>query len=84
MPRYEPETFGLEEPHAYNDKNLVSIEFMRAVMHDDRVPIKTRLEAAEKLAPYEFFRLMQISSDVTIGINLRIEGLPSAAGPAGA
>jgi hypothetical protein len=40
-------------PHAYNDPELDSTEFLRAVMHDPSVPLSLRTKAAAHLAPYE-------------------------------
>jgi hypothetical protein len=39
--------------HAYDNPALDSLEFMRAMMHDTRLPMAVRLEAAAKIAPYE-------------------------------
>jgi hypothetical protein len=39
-------------PHAYNDPDLSPIEFLLAVMHCDRLPMSTRIDAARGLLPY--------------------------------
>jgi hypothetical protein len=39
--------------HAYDNPTLDSLDFMKAVMHDQRLPTSIRLDAASKLAPYE-------------------------------
>jgi hypothetical protein len=39
--------------HDYNNPTHDSLSFMRAVMHDTRLPVQIRLEAANKIAPYE-------------------------------
>jgi hypothetical protein len=40
--------------HEYDKPNHNSLSFLRAVMHDTRLPVQVRLEAANKLAPYEY------------------------------
>jgi len=42
---------GPEPSHAYDDPNLSAIEFLRACMHDQRLPLTTRMDAAAKLLP---------------------------------
>jgi hypothetical protein len=39
--------------HEYDNQSLDSLEFMRAVQRDQRLPVSIRLEAAAKIAPYE-------------------------------
>ena len=38
--------------HAYNDLDLSPIEFLHAVMHAERLPMSTRIEAAKALLPF--------------------------------
>jgi hypothetical protein len=38
--------------HAYDDPSLTALEFLLAVMHDARLPLSTRLEAARAALPY--------------------------------
>jgi hypothetical protein len=39
--------------HEYNNPGHDSLSFMRAVMNDHTLPVPIRLEAANKLAPFE-------------------------------
>jgi hypothetical protein len=38
--------------HAYDDPNILALEFLLAVMHDPSVALDDRLRAAEVAAPY--------------------------------
>jgi hypothetical protein len=38
--------------HIYNDPALSPLEFMLAVMHDTRLPMSVRMDAARAAAPY--------------------------------
>jgi len=40
-----------EPPHAYDNPDLSPIEFLRACMHDTRLPLAMRMDAAAKLLP---------------------------------
>jgi hypothetical protein len=42
-----------EQEHAYDDPDISSKEFLRAIMHDRTLPLGMRLDAAYKLAPLE-------------------------------
>jgi hypothetical protein len=71
----------LEPEHAYNDSSLNSKDFMLAVMHDKRVPLQTRLDAASKVSAYEHPRLAQVNQDVSGGLTITINGgLPALPG----
>jgi hypothetical protein len=50
-------------------------------MHDKRLPMAARLDAAAKVAVYVHARLAQVTQDVTAGIKIVIEGgLPQLPG----
>jgi hypothetical protein len=64
----------LGPPHKYDNPELSPREFLIAVMHDERLPISVRLDAAAKVAVYEHPRLAQVTQDITAGMTIRIEG----------
>jgi hypothetical protein len=67
--------------HAYDNPDLSSKEFLLACVHDTRLPISVRIDAASKVSAYEHPRLAQVSSDVTAGVRIIIEGgLPNLPG----
>jgi hypothetical protein len=69
------------EDHAYNEPELSPKEFLLAVMHDRKVPLAARMDAAAKVAVFEHPRLAQVSQDLTAGVTMRIEGgLPALPG----
>lgn len=77
----EPEILGPEDPKPYDDPNLSSKEFLRAVYTCWKLPMSTRIEAAKAAAAYEHPRLQQVASDITAGVRLIIEGgLPNLPG----
>jgi hypothetical protein len=77
----EPEILGPEPEHAYNDPELSPREFLLALMHDKRLPIPIRADAAAKVAVYEHPRLAQVTQDVTAGLRIEIiGGLPELPG----
>ena len=79
-PPIEGEVLGPEE-HAYDDPELSSKEFLHAVVHDKRLPLSVRIEAAKAVAVYEHPRLQQVSQNVEGGLTIRIEGgLPDLPG----
>jgi hypothetical protein len=53
MPRDRVTEYIDPANHEYDDPTLDSLAFMRAVQRDQRLPVSIRLEAADKLAPYE-------------------------------
>lgn len=66
---------------AYNDPALSPKDFLLAVMRDKRLPLAARIEAATKVSVYEHARLAQVTSDMTIGATIKIEGgLPALPG----
>jgi len=68
-------------PHKYNDPNLPPMEFLLAVMHDDRVPMAARIDAAKAVSVYMHPRLAQISQEISGGVKIIIEGgLPQLPG----
>jgi hypothetical protein len=69
------------ESRPYDDPNLSSKDFLRAVYTCSRLPMSTRIEAAKAAAAYEHPRLQQVASDITAGVRLVIEGgLPALPG----
>ena len=62
------------DEHAYDDPELSPKDFLLAVMHDKRLPMSVRTDAAAKVAVFEHPRLAQVSQDVTSGVTIRIEG----------
>jgi hypothetical protein len=71
----------LEPAHEYDNPELTSKDFLRAIRNDRRVPLSVRMEAAKAEAVYEHPRLAQVSQDVNAGITIRIEGgLPDLPG----
>jgi hypothetical protein len=69
------------EPRKFNDPTLPPKEFLLAVMHDERVPMAARIDAAKAVAVYEHPRLAQVTQDVTAGVRIIIEGgLPALPG----
>lgn len=80
-PGKEPEIIGPEQDHEYNDPELNSLDFLRAIQRDRKVPLQTRIDAAKAAAVYEHPRLAQINQDMTVGATIRIEGgLPDLPG----
>jgi hypothetical protein len=46
---------GQSDPaREWNNPTLDTLQFMEAVMHDTRLPIAVRLDAADKLARYRY------------------------------
>jgi hypothetical protein len=77
----KPEAEILEPEPAYNDQTLSPQDFLLAVMHDKRLPMAARIDAASKVSVYIHPRLAQITQDVTAGVTIRIEGgLPQLPG----
>jgi hypothetical protein len=77
----EGQVLGPEDPKPYDDPNLTSKDFLRAVYTCSRLPMSTRIEAAKAAAAYEHPRLQQVASDITAGVRLIIEGgLPNLPG----
>jgi hypothetical protein len=75
------EIIGPEEDHAYNEPELSPKEFLLAVMHDRRVPLSARMDAAAKVAVFEHPRLAQVSQDMNAAVKIIIEGgLPALPG----
>lgn len=71
----------LGPPHAYDDPDLSPKDFLLAVVHDSRLPVSVRIDAAAKVAVFEHPRLAQVSQDVTAGVRIIIEGgLPDLPG----
>jgi hypothetical protein len=69
------------EPPAYDNPELSSKDFLRAVYTCNRLPMSTRIEAAKAAAAYEHPRLQQVASDITAGVRIVIEGgLPDLPG----
>lgn len=67
------------EGHEYNDKELSPKDFLLAVVHDERVPLSARIDAAKAVSVYEHPRLAQVNQEVRATI--RIEGgLPALPG----
>ena len=65
----------------YNDPELPPMEFLLAVMHDDKVPMAARIDAAKAVSVYMHPRLAQVTQEVTAGIKIVIEGgLPALPG----
>jgi hypothetical protein len=65
----------------YNDPTISPQDFLLAVMHDERLPMASRIDAATKVAVYVHARLAQVTQDITAGITIRIEGgLPELPG----
>jgi hypothetical protein len=62
-------------PHAYNDPDLSPIEFLQAVMHAERLPLDTRIQAAKALLPYTNSFPRPINH--TIGCTIVIGGIAS-------
>lgn len=76
----EGEVLGPDE-HEYNDPDLSSLEFLRAVQRDQKLPMSVRIDAAKAAAVYEHPRLAQVNQDMTVGATIRIEGgLPDLPG----
>lgn len=66
---------------AYNDPDASPQEFLMAVMHDKRLPMQCRIQAAKDVAVYVHARLAQVTQDMNAGITIRIEGgLPALPG----
>lgn len=66
---------------AYNDPSLDPKDFLLAVMHDPRLPMAARIDAASKVSVYIHPRLAQMTQDITAGLTIRIEGgLPALPG----
>ena len=65
--------------HHYDDPALTSMEFLRAVMHDQTLPLGQRMDAAVKLLPLEhplvptYYGEFPMSR--TVALTIRIEGL---------
>jgi hypothetical protein len=77
----KPEAEILEPEPKYNDPELSPQDFLLAVMHDKRLPMAARIDAASKVSVYVHPRLAQITQDVTAGVTIRIEGgLPALPG----
>ena len=75
------EILGPEPEHAYNDPTLSPQEFLLAVMHDRKMPMSARIDAAAKVSVYMHPRLAQVSQDITAGLKIVIEGgLPQLPG----
>jgi hypothetical protein len=75
------EILGPEDDHAYNEPELSPKEFLLAVMHDRRVPLTARMDAAAKVAVFEHPRLAQVSQDMNAAVKIIIEGgLPALPG----
>jgi hypothetical protein len=65
----------------YDNPDLSPKQFLEAIMHDKRLPITVRMDAAAKVAVFAHPRLAQVSSDVNAGVTIRIEGgLPALPG----
>jgi hypothetical protein len=57
------------------------MEFLLAVMHDDRVPMAARIDAAKAVSVYMHPRLAQVTQEITGGVRIVIEGgLPALPG----
>jgi hypothetical protein len=81
MSKVREEILPPEVEHGYNNPNLNSKEFLTEIMHDKKVPLNLRMEAARNLAPFEHPRLAQVNQDLTAGVTIRIEGgLPELPG----
>jgi hypothetical protein len=66
---------------AYNNPDISPQDFLLAVMHDERLPMASRIDAATKVAVYVHARLAQVTQDITAGVTIRIEGgLPELPG----
>jgi hypothetical protein len=77
----KPESEVLDPEPAYNDPDLSPVEFLNALMHDTRLPIPMRIEAAKAVSVYIHPRLAQVTQDVTAGMTIRIQGgLPDLPG----
>jgi hypothetical protein len=71
----------LEPEPAYNNPELDPREFLVAVIHDKRLPMSARIEAAKAVAVYMHPRLAQVNQEVNTGLNINITGgLPSLPG----
>ena len=80
MPK-ETEGEILGPGHAYDDPNLSPQDFLLAIMHDTRLPVSVRMDAAAKVSVYIHPRLAQVQQDVSTGLLIRIEGgLPALPG----
>lgn len=70
-----------EVVRAYNDPNLPPMEFLLAVMHDERVPMAARIDAAKAVSVYMHPRLAQVTQEISGGVKIIIEGgLPTLPG----
>jgi hypothetical protein len=57
------------------------MEFLLAVMHDARVPMAARIDAAKSVSVYMHPRLAQVTQEITGGVRIIIEGgLPALPG----
>jgi hypothetical protein len=75
MPKpHEPEIIPPESQHAYDDPDIDPKGFLLAVMHDKRLPVTTRMEAATKVSVYIYPRLAQVDQEINAGVRIRIEG----------
>jgi hypothetical protein len=68
-----------QQEHGYNDPAISSMEFLRAVMHDQTLPLKQRMDAAIKLLPLETPPIPtyygEFSMSRTVALIIRIEGI---------
>lgn len=65
----------------YNDPELPPMEFLLAVMHDDKVPMAARIDAAKAVSVYMHPRLAQVTQEISGGVKIIIEGgLPALPG----
>lgn len=64
----------LEPEREYDKPDLTSLEFLKAVQRDRKLPMSVRIDAAKAAAVYEHPRLAQVNQDLTAGVRIIIEG----------
>jgi len=75
----EQEVLGPEPK--YNDDKLDPQEFLLAVMHDKKLPMSARIDAAKAVSVYMHPRLAQVTQELSGGVTIRIQGgLPELPG----
>lgn len=65
----------------YDNPNLDSIGFLRAIVRCRKLPVPMRVDAASKLSVFEHPRLAQQTQDVNANVTINIKGgLPDLPG----